>query len=58
MFESNGLVGFNIDDMALGLCGIGIAGTVVASSGSNVALRLRFRGEGAFVWVVGGSSSS
>ena len=54
IFESSALVGFNMDEIAFGRCGIGFAGTDDASSSSRVALRLRFLGDGAPCCVVEG----
>jgi hypothetical protein len=47
MLDSSERGWFRIDEMALRRCGAGVTAFVGSSSGSMVALRLRFRGEGA-----------
>lgn len=51
MFVSCAAAGFRIDEIGLGRCGAGVVGF---SSISSVALKLRFRGEGAPAYVVEG----
>ena len=47
MFDSSERGWFRIDEMAFGRCGAGVTAFAGSSSRSMVALRLRFRGEGA-----------
>lgn len=53
MLDSSVRGWFRIDDMAFGRCATGFADFEGNSSASIVALRLRFRGEGAPGWTAG-----
>lgn len=53
MLNSSVRGGFRIEDMAFGRCGALVAVFADSSSGSIVALRLRFLGEGALGCKVG-----